>query len=105
MDSEFGRAFLFLTNLAWKCRITLPVLVTAVFMVMDIRLQIEINIQAGHLAADANGIEEESNASDDSWETLDSGDEDEEDYEDDGDTDEDTRNEDLKGTNNASISA
>jgi len=80
MDSEFGQAFLFLTNLAWKCRITLPVLVTAVFMVMDIRLQIEINIQAGQLAADPDGLGEGSEVSDDSWETLDSDDEENEEY-------------------------
>ncbi|XP_017026698.1 uncharacterized protein [Drosophila kikkawai] len=47
MNSLFGNVFLFLTELAWKSRLTIPVLVTTAFLVMDIRLQIEINIQTG----------------------------------------------------------
>lgn len=47
MNSPFGDVFLFLTDLAWKSRMTIPVLVTTVFLIMDIRLQIEINIQSG----------------------------------------------------------
>ncbi|XP_020817736.1 uncharacterized protein LOC110191280 [Drosophila serrata] len=47
MNSLFGNVFLFLTELAWKSRLTIPVLVTTAFLVMDIRLQIEINIQSG----------------------------------------------------------
>ncbi|XP_075147369.1 uncharacterized protein LOC142221498 [Haematobia irritans] len=51
MNSPFGEVFMFLTNLAWKSRVTIPVLVTTAFLIMDIRLQIEINIQSGHVAA------------------------------------------------------
>ncbi|KAH8402773.1 hypothetical protein KR215_010320 [Drosophila sulfurigaster] len=51
MDSTFGSVFLFLTDLAWKSRLTIPVLVTTAFLVMDIRLQIEINIQTGQVNA------------------------------------------------------
>lgn len=51
MNSAFGEVFLFLTNLAWKSRMTIPILVTTVFLIMDIRLQIEINIQSGQVAA------------------------------------------------------
>ncbi|KAI8046595.1 uncharacterized protein LOC128252414 isoform X1 [Drosophila gunungcola] len=51
MDSTFGKVFMFLTDLAWKSRLTIPVLVTTVFLVMDIRLQIEINIQSGQFNA------------------------------------------------------
>lgn len=51
MDSTFGNIFLFLTDLAWKSRLTIPVLVTTAFLVMDIRLQIEINIQTGQVNA------------------------------------------------------
>lgn len=47
MDSQFGEVFIFLTKLAWRCRVTIPVFVTAVLMAMDIRLQVEINIQTG----------------------------------------------------------
>ncbi|XP_017845312.1 uncharacterized protein LOC108601865 [Drosophila busckii] len=51
MESRFGDIFLFLTDLAWKSRLTIPVLVTTAFLVMDIRLQIEINIQTGQVNA------------------------------------------------------
>lgn len=51
MDSTFGNVFLFLTDLAWKSRLTIPVLVTTAFLVMDIRLQIEINIQTGQVVS------------------------------------------------------
>ncbi|XP_068152510.1 uncharacterized protein [Drosophila tropicalis] len=51
MDSTFGNVFLFLTDLAWKSRLTIPVLVTTAFLVMDIRLQIEINIESGQVTA------------------------------------------------------
>lgn len=49
MNSAFGEVFMFLTNLAWKSRLTIPVLVTTAFLIMDIRLQIEINIQSGQV--------------------------------------------------------
>ncbi|XP_005185682.1 uncharacterized protein LOC101897921 [Musca domestica] len=51
MNSSFGEIFMFLTNLAWKSRMTIPVLVTTAFLIMDIRLQIEINFQSGQVAA------------------------------------------------------
>lgn len=58
MNSAFGEVFIFLTNLAWKSRITIPVLVTTAFLIMDIRLQIEINIESGQVAAaELNRIE------------------------------------------------
>lgn len=49
MNSSFGEIFMFLTNLAWKSRMTIPVLVTTAFLIMDIRLQIEINFQSGQV--------------------------------------------------------
>ncbi|XP_030369952.1 uncharacterized protein LOC115620715 [Scaptodrosophila lebanonensis] len=57
MNSAFGNVFLFLTDLAWKSRLTIPVLVTTAFLVMDIRLQIEINIQSGQV--NASDLEDE----------------------------------------------
>ncbi|XP_037899677.1 uncharacterized protein LOC119644216 isoform X2 [Glossina fuscipes] len=51
MNSTFGEVFMFLTNLAWKSRLAIPVLVTTAFLIMDIRLQIEINLQFGQAAA------------------------------------------------------
>jgi len=53
MESTFGKVFMFLTDLAWKSRLTIPVIVTTAFLVMDIRLQIEINIQSGQFVSDA----------------------------------------------------
>jgi len=51
MDSLFGKVFMFLTDLAWKSRLTIPIMVTTAFLVMDIRLQIEINIQSGQFVS------------------------------------------------------
>ncbi|XP_031616580.1 uncharacterized protein LOC116336688 [Contarinia nasturtii] len=49
MDSAFGKSFLFLTKLAWNCKVTLPVLLTTVFLAMDFRMQIELNIETDQL--------------------------------------------------------
>lgn len=49
MNSNFGELFMFLTDLAWKNRVTIPVLITTAFLILDIRLQIEINVQAGQI--------------------------------------------------------
>lgn len=54
MNTPFGEVFLFLTDLAWKSRVTIPMLVTTVFLIMDIRLQIEINIQTGQVIHQLN---------------------------------------------------
>lgn len=56
MDSAFGKSFLFLTKLAWNCKVTLPVLVTAVFLAMDFRMQIELNIETEQLVFQVNVI-------------------------------------------------
>lgn len=36
---------LFLLKLAWDCRYRLPLLITVGFMVLDVRMQLDINIQ------------------------------------------------------------
>lgn len=54
MDSTFGKSFLFLTKLAWNCKVTLPVLVTAVFLAMDFRMQIELNIETEQMVFQVN---------------------------------------------------
>lgn len=59
MESTFGKVFMFLTDLAWKSRLTIPVIVTTAFLVMDIRLQIEINIQSGQFnASDVDDVQD-----------------------------------------------
>lgn len=45
MNSAFGESFMFLTKLAWSSKVTLPILVTAVFLALDFRMQIELNIE------------------------------------------------------------
>lgn len=103
MNSAFGRTFLFLTDLAWKSRITLPVLITAGFMIMNFRWEVEINIhteriaiqgmddgrgggggggRAGGVAAIDYSLEESWESTDDSDEDDDEDEEDETDYED-----------------------
>lgn len=42
--TPFSRTFIFLAKLAWKSRVTLPMIVTAAFMAMDFRMQVEINV-------------------------------------------------------------
>ncbi|XP_062541739.1 uncharacterized protein LOC134209740 [Armigeres subalbatus] len=56
MNSTFGKTFLFLTNLAWKSRVTLPVLITAGFMILNFRWEVEINIHSERIAI--QGMEE-----------------------------------------------
>lgn len=82
MNTPFGEVFLFLTDLAWKSRITIPMLVTTVFLIMDIRLQIEINIQTGQAAADLDDL-------DDDYDDDDDDDDDSDDYISEGSSDED----------------
>uniref|UniRef100_A0A1L8D892 Uncharacterized protein n=1 Tax=Nyssomyia neivai TaxID=330878 RepID=A0A1L8D892_9DIPT len=52
MDSVFGQTFMFLTKLAWNSRTTLPLLITAVFLAMDFRMQVELDL---HMENDLNG--------------------------------------------------
>ncbi|XP_052863942.1 uncharacterized protein LOC128270572 [Anopheles cruzii] len=55
MDSNFGRSFLFLTNLAWKIRVALPALILVGSMVFDFRWEIEINIHTERIALPDGG--------------------------------------------------
>lgn len=78
MNSAFGEVFLFLTDLAWKSRLTIPVLVTTVFLIMDIRLQIEVNIHSGHTGAELDDLDDTTDGDDD---------DDDDDFDDDDDDD------------------
>ncbi|XP_016937406.1 uncharacterized protein [Drosophila suzukii] len=75
MDSLFGKVFMFLTDLAWKSRLTIPIMVTTAFLVMDIRLQIEINIQSGQF--NASDLEDADDGFDDHFGAHDHGSDDE----------------------------
>lgn len=47
LRGPFRTGLLFLFHLAWKSRVRLPVLIAIGFMVLDIRMQFEINIDLG----------------------------------------------------------
>lgn len=49
-SGAFGRTFMFLTKLAWSSRFTLPMLITAAFIAMDFRMQVEINVHNARVA-------------------------------------------------------
>lgn len=38
-------ALIFLIKLAWDCRVRLPLLITIGFMILDIRMQLDINVE------------------------------------------------------------
>lgn len=64
MNSELGKTFLFLTNLAWKSRITLPALITFSYLAFNFRWQVEINIHTERIPY------LEDDMSDQSYETI-----------------------------------
>lgn len=39
------RPLMFLLKLAWDCRYRLPLLITVGFMILDVRMQLDINVQ------------------------------------------------------------
>ncbi|KAH1016732.1 hypothetical protein HUJ04_007908 [Dendroctonus ponderosae] len=76
---------LFLLKLAWDCRYRLPLLITVGFMVLDVRMQLDINVQMREIprprhhlnrptrvfAPDPTHLEqEEDHLSDSSWTTF-----------------------------------
>jgi len=72
--NTFRQTFLFLTKLAWDSRVTLPIIITGAFMVMDMRMQIEINVHTERMIFQGDEDEAgEDNLNDsDSWLTTDS---------------------------------
>lgn len=50
MPSSFNETFLFLTKLAWKNRVTLPIFITIAFMACNFRWEVEISIQTERIA-------------------------------------------------------
>lgn len=50
LNSNLGRTFLFLTELAWKNRVALPALIMVGCMVFNFRWEIEVNIHAERIA-------------------------------------------------------
>ncbi|KAJ6636075.1 SUMO-interacting motif-containing protein 1, partial [Pseudolycoriella hygida] len=74
--NTFRETFVFLAKLAWNSRVTLPIIITGAFMVMDIRMQVEINIHTERMVREENNainqIAVEIMNDSDSWETIDS---------------------------------
>ncbi|XP_050294705.1 uncharacterized protein LOC126734909 [Anthonomus grandis grandis] len=80
---------LFLLKLAWDCRFRLPLLITVGFMVLDVRMQLDLNIQMrqiprpmnearpqgqGHVSnrhREQDGEHSDGSLSDSSWSTVD----------------------------------
>ncbi|GLG98673.1 Uncharacterized protein GBIM_05281 [Gryllus bimaculatus] len=68
-DSNFHKGLVFLFRLAWDCRFRLPLLITIGFMVLDVRMQLEINVDVdprnprGEEEADGEDSEEYSSNS------------------------------------------
>lgn len=42
-------ALLFLLKLAWDCRFKLPLIITIGFMVLDLRMQLDVTIETRHV--------------------------------------------------------
>jgi hypothetical protein len=68
--------FMFLTNLAYKNRITIPLFVTIAFLVCNFRWEIEISIQTERIQLQANNSD-----NDDHEELTDIDDSDDDEYE------------------------
>lgn len=64
----FHKALIFLLRLAWKSRIRLPYLIMIGFMVLDIRLTLEIVVDVGRQTPEELGINQMDSDSDDSEE-------------------------------------
>lgn len=66
--------FMFLTNLAYKNRLTIPLFVTIAFLVCNFRWEIEISIQTERIQLQANNDDNEeltdTNDSDDEYEPV-----------------------------------
>jgi hypothetical protein len=89
LGGAFQKGLVFLLNLAWNSRFRLPVLITVGFMVLDVRMQLEINVDIEvrhvHIQDDDDGEEDD--------------DDDDDDYGDDDDDDEDSN---VSGTSHIS---
>lgn len=72
MNSKLGTTFMFLTKLAWNSKVSLPVLLTCAFMVLNFRWEVEINIHTERIVFQEDDVV--SLASDESWETDDESD-------------------------------
>lgn len=86
MNTPFGKTFMFLTKLAWNSRVTLPMIVTAAFMAMDFRMQVEINVHTEGIMYpedERNQIDDLTFSDSDSWETINSDDDEDDDEDDD----------------------
>lgn len=72
MNSKLGTTFMFLTKLAWQSKVSLPVLLTCAFMVLNFRWEVEINIHTERIVFQ-DEIQEGSD-SDESWQSDDESD-------------------------------
>ncbi|XP_050511871.1 uncharacterized protein LOC114327505 isoform X2 [Diabrotica virgifera virgifera] len=73
------KPLLFLLKLAWDCRYRLPLLITVGFMVLDVRMQLDINVQTRRIPrrppprvnpVQENDLGDNDNSSNESWSTV-----------------------------------
>jgi hypothetical protein len=88
LGGAFQKGLVFLLNLAWKSRFRLPVLITVGFMVLDVRMQLEINLDL-EVAHVHNQDEDDGDDVEDDDDNDDDGDEEEEEEEEEDDDDDD----------------
>jgi hypothetical protein len=82
LDGVFQKSLVFFLNLAWKSRFHVPVLFAVEFMVPDVRMQLEINVDV-----QVRNVhdQDEDDEDDDDDDDEDDNDDDEDEVEDDGD--------------------
>ena len=64
MKGQAAETFLFLVDLAWKSKITMPVLISVVFMVLDFNMQVRFSIRGAR-----NSIEDSESDNDEEFTT------------------------------------
>lgn len=52
---EIEKPFMFLCKLAWEARYRIPIIISVVFVVFDVRMQVEINVQMRTVRRRARG--------------------------------------------------
>lgn len=57
MSNHIRSAFIYLMHLAWKSRLHIPFLLTVCFLVFDIRLQLEVNVNMTRRRVQRVGVE------------------------------------------------
>lgn len=57
-SKHLTRSLVFFFNLAWESRLRLPLIITISFMVLDVRMQLEINVNVANHEEIEDDVEE-----------------------------------------------